>query len=185
MKRNEVKDNKRKQTHKNILIGSGDSFCVEIKRKENAISKKKMSSAQCPHDLIHFNPQNADNNDVDVLDKPNTNIVQQMVMSETASASLIATAVAKLTTSNVTTQAPSTPCKSTITMIATNKSESESQSMDEQFDTATANKNSTLTTTPLATDQQINKNQLAENALTNEIVSSMNNTDQVKMKKIK
>lgn len=140
-----------------------------------------MSSTQSQHDLIHFNTKNGDN-DVDVLDKPNTGIVQQMVMSENASASLIATAVAKLTTSSVTTQAPSTPVKSTITMIAANKSESESQqSMDEKlFDNATAIDN-TVTTTSFVVDQQINKNQSAENALSNEII--LMNTDQVKKNK--
>lgn len=139
-----------------------------------------MSSTQSQHDLIHFNTKNADN-DVDVLDKPNTGIVQQMVMSETASASLIATAVAKLTTSSVTTQAPST-----ITMIAaaTNKSESENtKSMDQKFDNAVPaiDNAAMVTTTSLAVDQQINKNHSAENALPNEFVSM--NTDQVRKQK--
>lgn len=49
-------------------------------------------------DLIEFN--SAEN--VDVLDKPNGGIVQQIVMGETESATLIATAVAKLTSSSVT-----------------------------------------------------------------------------------
>lgn len=63
-------------------------------------------------DLIEFS-NNSDN--MDVLDKPNSGVVQKMVMSETASASLIATAVAKLTTSSVTT-----------TVSVVNKSESDS-----------------------------------------------------------
>lgn len=47
-------------------------------------------------DLIEFN--SAEN----VLDKPNGGIVQKIVMGETESATLIATAVAKLTSSSVT-----------------------------------------------------------------------------------
>lgn len=75
-------------------------------------------------DLIEFNStinNNNNSNAMDVLDKPNTGVVQQMVMSETASASLIATAVAKLTTSSVVTTATA---PSTVSVI--NKSESDS-----------------------------------------------------------
>lgn len=82
------------------------------------------SQQQKSVDLIEFNStttNNTNSNAMDVLDKPNTGVVQQMVMSETASASLIATAVAKLTTSSVTTSA--TP--STVSVII-NKSESDS-----------------------------------------------------------
>lgn len=68
-------------------------------------------------DLIEFNSSNADT--MDVLDKPNSGVVQKMVMSETASASLIATAVAKLTTSSVT---------SSVSVV--NKSESDSTISD-------------------------------------------------------
>lgn len=80
-----------------------------------------MSSGQQQHsvDLIEFSDK-SDN--VGVLNKPQSDIVQQMVMSETTSASLIATAVAKLTTSTV--------------ISAINKSESksatESPSSDQQ-----------------------------------------------------
>lgn len=70
-------------------------------------------------DLIEFNTNSADT--MDVLEKPNTGVVQKMVMSETASASLIATAVAKLTTSSVVTTTPS-PCSNSVV----NKSESDS-----------------------------------------------------------
>lgn len=60
-------------------------------------------------DLIEFN--SADN--ADVLDKPNGGIVQKIVMGETESATLIATAVAKLTSSSVTVKPIATiPAKS-------------------------------------------------------------------------
>lgn len=70
-------------------------------------------------DLIEFNSNSADT--MDVLEKPNTGVVQKMVMSETVSASLIATAVAKLTTSTVVTTTPY-PCSNSVV----NKSESDS-----------------------------------------------------------
>lgn len=74
-------------------------------------------------DLIEFNSNSNSNDTMDILDKPNTGVVQKMVMSETASASLIATAVAKLTTSSVT--AITTPTKPSNDSVL-NKSESDS-----------------------------------------------------------
>lgn len=116
-----------------------------------------MSSIQQPHtETIHFN--SADNGDV--LDKPNSGIVQKMVMSETASASLIATAVAKLTTSSVT---PSN---------APNKSESDSitESTDPKFDNVAVTTTQILTTDQQQ-QQQLNENQSSDNALPNETVA--------------
>lgn len=106
-------------------------------------------------DLIHFNSNNTSSDNMDVLNKPNSGIVQQMVMSETASASLIATAVAKLTTSSVTTIAPS----STVSVV--NKSESvvstETESpmlIDQKFDNITTSA-TTTTTTPAPSTKPI------------------------------
>lgn len=69
---------------------------MKTQHKDQSVT---MSSVQQNSgDLIEFN--SAEN--VDVLDKPNGGIVQQIVMGETESATLIATAVAKLTSSSVT-----------------------------------------------------------------------------------
>lgn len=96
-------------------------------------------------DLIEFS-NNSDN--MDVLDKPNSGVVQKMVMSETASASLIATAVAKLTTSSVTTTAPST-------VSVVNKSESDSTtdlpSFNQKLDNVGADTVGTLMTSTSVT----------------------------------
>lgn len=96
-------------------------------------------------DLIEFS-NNSDN--MDVLDKPNTGVVQKMVMSGTASASLIATAVAKLTTSSVTTTAPST-----VPVVNKSESDSTTDSPDNQkLDNVGADTvmNSTSTTVTIA-----------------------------------
>lgn len=93
-------------------------------------------------DLIEFCTNSNDN--MDVLDKPNTGVVQKMVMSETASASLIATAVAKLTTSSVTTAAPS------VTNSPLNKSESDSISSNQKLDNVTGNVDTVIITTTMS-----------------------------------
>ncbi|XP_031628290.1 uncharacterized protein LOC116344052 [Contarinia nasturtii] len=93
-------------------------------------------------DLIEFCTNSGDN--MDVLDKPNTGVVQKMVMSETASASLIATAVAKLTTSSVTTTAPS------VTNSALNKSESDSISSNQKSDNVTGTTDTVIITTTMS-----------------------------------
>lgn len=96
-------------------------------------------------DLIEFS-NNSDN--MDVLDKPNSGVVQKMVMSGTASASLIATAVAKLTTSSVTTTAPSS-----VSVVNKSESATDSPSSNQKLDNVGSDTviNSTTTTTTTTT----------------------------------
>lgn len=94
------------------------------------------SQQQTPVDLIQFSERTIES----ANDKHNSDIVQKMVINDSASATLIATAVAKLTTSALTPSA-----------IAINKSESDSYESAQLVDEATTAADSASSKTPTAT----------------------------------
>lgn len=131
-----------------------------------------MSSTQSnPIDLIQFSDNKNDHTDT----KHDSDIVQKMVIGEPASATLIATAVAKLTTA-----------ATTASTIVINKSESESNESLVQTSKVTPVSGATLVTAPItetvpaATTIQATTTTIPTNSMTtNAVVTDVKNVTQV------